>query len=336
MARGVDDEVDVKGTTGAGGKRSFTQRLHGIGSTIWNPAEGKFLGRTGCSWAKITLFYLIFYSCLAGFFAIMMAGFFATLSSTQPTMTGMYSLIKGNPGMGYRPRRAHDSTLIKFVANMDGGEKKGDYDTLVDKMMNFLREEGYVNDKNETVDREGNTTFSISEAVKHCPLHDFGYRAGKPCVILKLNKVFGWTPILYSASDNGTERYMEAEKALRERGGLIADHIGVSCEGENDGDVDNMGPVSYYPNEGFSTAHYPYENQPGYRAPLVFVQFTKPERGVVMQIWCKAWAKNIKHHKNDKGGSTHFELMVDGPDPDNPRHPPLQSTDGDETTVHSN
>jgi len=34
-------------------------------------------------------------------------------------------------------------------------------------------------------------------------------------------------------------------------------------------------------------------------------------RCVYCQIWCKLWVSNIKHHKNDKAGSIHFELMAD-------------------------
>ena len=49
--------------------------------------------------AKIGIFYIIFYSCLAGFFAVMLVGFFATLDEKTPTQKKMYSLIKGNPGL---------------------------------------------------------------------------------------------------------------------------------------------------------------------------------------------------------------------------------------------
>jgi len=47
---------------------------------------------------KIGLFYVIFYSSLAAFFAIMLAGFFSTVDRRRPTQTGLQSLIKSNPG----------------------------------------------------------------------------------------------------------------------------------------------------------------------------------------------------------------------------------------------
>ena len=47
---------------------------------------------------KITVFYIIFYSCLAGFFAALMAGFFLTIDPNAPTQRGKQSILKGNPG----------------------------------------------------------------------------------------------------------------------------------------------------------------------------------------------------------------------------------------------
>lgn len=35
--------------------------------------------------------------------------------------------------------------------------------------------------------------------------------------------------------------------------------------------------------------------------------------GVLINIECKAWAKNIKHDRQDRRGSVHFELMIDEP-----------------------
>jgi sodium/potassium-transporting ATPase subunit beta len=87
--------------------------------------------------------------------------------------------------------------------------------------------------------------------------------------------------------------------------------IGVTCEGENDGDADNLGKVDFYPPKGFNFGYFPYLNADGYKSPLVFAQFSNLRRGTIVQVWCKLWEKNIKHHKNDKGGSVHFELLVD-------------------------
>ena len=83
------------------------------------------------------------------------------------------------------------------------------------------------------------------------------------------------------------------------------------CLLQNPGDAENMGPVEFYPPNGMPIHYYPYLNQRGYRQPIVFAKFRAPKEGVVMQIWCKAWASNIMHHKNDKAGSIHFELLVD-------------------------
>ena len=69
-----------------------------------------------------------------------------------------------------------------------------------------------------------------------------------------------------------------------------------------------MGDIEFFPPNGFPYYYFPYRNQEGYRQPLVFVKFRRPRNGVIIQISCKAWAKNIE---NDKAGSTHFELMVD-------------------------
>merc|ERR1712223_1879114 len=46
---------------------------------LWNPDTGEVLTRTPLSWLKITVFYCIYYSCLAGFWIACMNIFFATL-----------------------------------------------------------------------------------------------------------------------------------------------------------------------------------------------------------------------------------------------------------------
>jgi hypothetical protein len=54
--------------------------------------------------------------------------------------------------------------------------------------------------------------------------------------------------------------------------------IWVSCEGENPADLENIGPIKYYPRRGFPGFYYPYENSEGYLSPLVAVHFERPVR----------------------------------------------------------
>lgn len=48
---------------------------------------------------EITVFFLIFYACLAGFFAGMLSVFYYTLDWNEPRLKGSDSLLKQNPGM---------------------------------------------------------------------------------------------------------------------------------------------------------------------------------------------------------------------------------------------
>lgn len=45
-----------------------------------------------------------------------------------------------------------------------------------------------------------------------------------------------------------------------------------------------------------------------YRIINVFCFFSA---GILINIECKAWAKNIHHDRHDRLGSVHFELMID-------------------------
>ena len=285
----------------------------GFSSFMWDPVNKRFLGRGCKSWAQIGLFYLIYYGCLAAFFAVALQVFFTTLDDVEPRQTGMQSILKGNPGMGFRPRPKVENTLVHF--------QQGEPDTYTDytKHIQDLID-GYNNTHPNRVNckeqdpKEGEACEfdPLIEAGPCTPDLDFGYHEGKPCIALKLNRIYGWVP---EAFDNQTinEDNDHAKKAKAALGDLVnPDYIGVTCEGENQGDQDNRGPVRLYPKYGFPIKGYlPFMNQKGYQTPLVFAQFEKLETGVVVQLWCKAWAKNIYHHKNDKAGSIHLEIFMD-------------------------
>ena len=78
-----------------------------------------------------------------------------------------------------------------------------------------------------------------------------------------------------------------------------------------DADFENIGNITIYPLEGLPTFFYPYLNQEGYRSPLMMIKFNKPINGVVINVMCRVWAKNIRHVPNDQLGLIQFSLLVD-------------------------
>lgn len=146
--------------------------------------------------------------------------------------------------------------------------------------------------------------------------NNYNYHKSAPCVFLKLNKIYDWIPHYYNESmdlpaimPERLKDHIKKEEADPTSGRLNT--VWVSCEGENPSDVENIGPVQYYPTQGFPGYFYPYQNSEGYLSPLVAVHFERPVRGIIINIECKAWAKNIIHDRKERIGSVHFELMID-------------------------
>lgn len=134
--------------------------------------------------------------------------------------------------------------------------------------------------------------------------NDYGYKLGNPCVLIKLNRIYGWNPEPFKQ-----DAFPKDMPKVNVSGGT--DGIFITCEGENPADKENIGPLRFAPSQLIKSNYFPYTNQPGYLSPFVMVHFMQPARGVLINIECKAWAKNINHDRQDREGSVHFELLID-------------------------
>nr|ABO61330.1 Na+/K+ ATPase beta subunit [Doryteuthis pealeii] len=288
-------------------KGGFRQSVDDFCTFIYNGETGEICGRTGKSWALITIFYIVFYGFLSSFFIATIAVFYTTVDEHSPVLQGGSSLLKDSPGLGYRPRPNYESTLIRF--------NKGDasMDKYVNNIKSFLSH--YNTTKYDSRYENCETISGERETNKHKPclfdplalqapcLHepDYGYKNGTPCVLLKLNKIFDWIPRPYTNETVPVEAKDNWDNY----------HITVKCHGERQADIENLGPVNYYPKHGFPIKYFPFLNQPGYHAPIVVVQFMKPTRGFLVMVECKAYAENIVIDKLHRLGLVHFELLVD-------------------------
>jgi len=89
-----------------GGTAIKPKERHGwerIRYILHNPETGQILSRTPKSWALIILFYLVYYTFLALFWALMLFVFFQTINYDTPKWIAEESIIGTSPGLGLRP-----------------------------------------------------------------------------------------------------------------------------------------------------------------------------------------------------------------------------------------
>lgn len=293
------------------------------------------------SWAKITGFYIIFFSGLAAFFLTMFWLFWQTMSETRPKWIGDQSLIGSNPGVGFRPMPDQEenveSTLIWLSEQHEARNR-----FWIDELEKYFNK-NYI-EKPSPV--QNNCTFANRNTTVPNPCdveiltygcnkeNNYGYKlpnAGadepkiQPCVLIKLNKIFDWEPVPYNTSEVmaiAKDRGMPDDLRTKIEQLIVAkdpkvNTTWISCDGESPGDRESIGPMEYWAPgfreqfQGIPNYYFPYSMQEGYKAPYIFVKFSKLQKNVLIQVECKAWAVNIRADRFLRLGSVHFELMLD-------------------------
>ncbi|VDD83136.1 unnamed protein product [Mesocestoides corti] len=197
-----------------------------------------------------------------------------------PMRTGDQSLLKFRPGLGIRPVINEDQNIISF------SEKDPQvYFEYIDNLNALLSYYEEVNQKPAigfaTCENGVKTPndpykvcrFDLSELGPCTKENSYGYESGKPCVILKLNRIYGWMPDVTDPS---------------------FPHTLVSCRGQNPEDQVNIGPLKYYPGTNingteygvFHNQYFPFLGQNGYTSPLVGLQFENITKNVIILVQC--------------------------------------------------
>lgn len=274
---------------------------------LWNSEKGEFLGRTGISWFKIFLFYVIFYGCLAGIFIGTIQAMLLTLSSYKPT----YQDRVAPPGLSHTPRsEKHEILYNKTDAN---SYKK--YTDSMDKLLENYEEANQTDQKKYEncgevpktyIDRgalESNDGQRSACRFKRTLLGDcsgigdksYGFAAGKPCLIVKLNKIVNFRPRAPASNDSLPE-------ALQ--GKSLDNLIPIHCKNKREEDEGMVGEVKYFGiGGGFPLQYYPYYGkllQPQYLQPLVAIQFANLTVTKEIRIECRAYGANINYSEKDR------------------------------------
>lgn len=309
---------------------------------VYNSEKGEVLGRTGTSWAKIGIFYVVYYSLLACFFAALFTVFYTTLDPVnQPKYVYGGSLLR-NPALGFRPGPSAENIESTMIWYESGDPEK--IKPWADQLTNFTKPyndgyaspsdvrnctfEEYYDEKRQRDSAEDSPPlkpcrFSASwlgkdntnQQENFCSsAKQWGYNDRSPCVLLKLNKIMGWEPEVYTKE---SEFQDDMPQSLRDHitgdlsSGMIRPMVWVSCEGEYPSDKEHMGQITMYPHHGFPAYYFPYQKNEHYRSPLLAVQFNNPTPKVLINIECRIWTKDVVYDRKNRLGLVHFEILMD-------------------------
>ncbi|GMT31552.1 hypothetical protein PFISCL1PPCAC_22849 [Pristionchus fissidentatus] len=314
MAKG--NPIEEQNALMANGSKTTegVEQPEGFAKFLYNKEKGTVMGRTAKSWMQITVFYIIFYTLLAGFWVGCLAIFLNTLDPKVPRFFGKGTIIGVNPGLGYQPwiKERPDSTMIKF--NLKDADSYAPYvhqmESVLEKYANTNGTRVCVGTQSNADAAEGKTEesckFSLDEFNNNgCSAKNgYGYKEGSPCVILSLNRLIGWRPTDYEKGS------VPEQVQGRYKPGSIAIH----CDGTNNPDKEHIGKLKYIPASGIDGKYYPYQVMDNYHQPIAMVKFESLPRNQVVLVECRAFAYNIEHDITARLGLVHFEVYLQDKD----------------------
>merc|ERR1712037_79220 len=246
--------------------------------------SGELLGRSLSSWLKLVLFYLLFCGILALLWGLCIGLMFQTVDFYIPKYVQDQGLIGSNPGLGFRPL---GGLGLKQKNGFNGTGAAGQWSepSVYSSLIWFRHGAG---------GNWGDMKASMDLFLRQ---YEPGYFPNQGASLTKCD--FENTPLTPKYGSNLLEKqtYMNM--------------IWLHCDGEDDPDIENIGPVTYTPFRGFPGYFYPYRSQRGYLSPIVMVQLKNPMPGVLMNLECTAWARNIERNRLARKGLVHFELIMD-------------------------
>ncbi|XP_034411489.1 sodium/potassium-transporting ATPase subunit beta-3a [Cyclopterus lumpus] len=258
--------------------------------SFYNPRTGEVMGRTASSWALILLFYLVFYCFLAGMFALTMWVLLISLDDYVPK----YQDRVPHPGLVIRPNsldmsfnKSDPLKYVQYVKHLESFLQRYN-DSQQDNNEDCPRGEYFLQDDTEDMNKKA-CLFKRGFLSLCSGLSDtnFGYSEGKPCVLLKMNRIIG----------------------LKPRGDPY-----INCTVKKEGPIQ----MQYFPSEGrIDKMYFPYYGKKAhenYVQPLVAVKLllTKDDYNKELPVECRVEGTDLRNNdERDKFlGRVTFRIKV--------------------------
>ncbi|VDK30272.1 unnamed protein product [Dibothriocephalus latus] len=258
------------------------------------------------------LYFVIFYSVLFGFSLGYLNLFMHfQISRDYPKLTGRASSLGFNPGLSALPVLDIFTSLIGYV-----DRQPQSVNAVTSQLLAYLqfyqlsRMGDELNDcsnySSDALDIRRPGFFNLDRVGPCNLLNDYGFEDNSPCILLKVNKIYGWVPDPVP----------------------FAHGVLVTCEGATVDDTQNLGEINYFDYDTYGSTHFegdkaegkrlngtfpstffPYLNQPQYQQPLVFVMFRHMKPNTLVRVQCYLIAKNIRVDRARGEGSVKFEIL---------------------------
>jgi len=346
---GKQEDAQLLGGTAIKPKGWDRKGMEAFKYLLYNPETGEILTRTPLSWLKIIVFYIIYYSCLAGFWAACLCVFFLTIPEKDLGPRWQQDRIGKNPGVGLRPGptdKRIDSQMF-FLNSSDasyesseGGEGDRNIDYAV-RMRNNIEKyysKQYNNNQyedhsplqlcSENMQRQPGDSackfdFSTLKECANFPhgfLNDGDSKVGgeskvEPCVFLKLNKIYDWQPeaITVEEAENENEMTDELKEIIKTESDK--NQIWFDCKGRFAADKEALDMTFYPSSQGIPLKYFPFQGG-YYEPPLVAVKLHTTAVNQLIHVECRAWYAGVHHSTRDKAGMVMFEVILNKPDPE--------------------
>ncbi|KAI5105113.1 protein ATP1B4 [Silurus meridionalis] len=280
-------------------KRTLHEKIEALKTYLWNPDTKEFMGRSGKSWSLILFFYSALYIFLAAMFGGCMCCLMWSISPYAPTYNDrvmppgltMFPHVDVAHGFEMKFNASDRSSWKKYARALEAQLKP--YDDTVQKRRNIeCKQDTYFLQESLEESAERKACQFKRSSLGPCSgmeQKDFGYADGKPCIILRMNRILGYLP------GQGTP-------------------VNVTC-GVKKGTPEVLGDVEFYPKNIFDLMYYPYYGKlrhVNYTSPLVAVRFVNPQLDTHLHVQCKLNGKGIINDSpTDRFlGSVSFNLQV--------------------------